>query len=461
MNITTEALENRQVRLIIEVDKDRSEKAMRSAARQIAKQVRIPGFRKGKAPYDVIVRRFGEDTVRQEAAEPLTKEVYQEALEQTAIEPYAPGVLEDISVDPFTFRLVVPLPPAVDLGDYRAYRLKPQRVRVYKKQVEQALEEIRANNAILEPVERPVEMSDVVTLNLLAHGVDGTEVLKAEDTQVLVDDGNENLILGFAEAVLGMQADEERSFTLRLPDDFPQESLRGQEAEFAVKMTAVHNRTLPDLDDDLARAAGNFDSLQELEKHVKGQLRQAAQARADEEYAGKVLEAIIEQSQIEYPPMILDGELDDAVEQVERSVKREARLTLEDYLRLQSKSMNELRDELKPGAEQRLRRALVMTKVVELEKLVVDQEEISAQIEGMSAPWGDRADEMRASLNSSEGQRTITSRLLGNKAAQRLVAIARGEAPEPTDESAPIQESGEADAPEESEGPAPTSKEIQ
>jgi trigger factor len=428
LEITTEPLERCQLRLTIKVDEERAQKAMRHAARRIAKQVNIPGFRKGKAPYELIVQRYGEDTVRQEAAEALAEPVCREVLEQEEIEPYAPVALESIELHPVTFKFTISLPPTVDLGDYRDYRLKPRKVRVYKKEMQQALEQLREQNVILEPVERPATLGDRVEIDLVGRTADEVEFLKGDNIRVLLDAENTEPAPGFVEAILKMEGGEERTFILTLPDDFPREELRGHEAEFTVKMVKVYESTLPELDDDLARTVGNFDSLKELEQHVKEQLRQAAQQKADEEYTAQVLKDLLEQSQVEYPTEMLEKELDKAVKEVEQAVQRETRLPLEDYLRFQSQTMEELREDLKPRATAQLKHALVLGKVVGLEGLEIDEEEIDAHIEKVSAPWGARADEMRASLNSPEGRRAARSRLLTDKAVQRLVAIARGEA---------------------------------
>jgi len=143
LEITTETLENRQMRLTIEIDDEQAAKGMQRAARQIARQVNIPGFRKGKAPYELIVQRFGEDTVRQEAAEILVEEAFREAMKQEEITPYAPGVLDNVDLDPMSFTFIVPLHPTVELGDYRSYRRKVKKVRVYKKDVQEALEKMQ------------------------------------------------------------------------------------------------------------------------------------------------------------------------------------------------------------------------------------------------------------------------------------------------------------------------------
>ncbi len=430
MKTITEPLENRQMLLTIEVDEERTQKAMRRVVRQIAQKTNFPGFRKGKAPYGLIVQRYGEDTIRKEAAEVLTEEVYREALEQEGIKPYALGVLDELALYPITFKLTIPLHPITDLGDYRDYRLPPPEVKVHKKQVQQALEKMREQNVILERVARPAALGDRVAIDLLGRTAEGVEFLKGDGINMLLDAESADPVPGFAEAIVGMNEGEERILTLTLPDDFHRKELQGQAAEFTIKLAEVYESTLPELDDDLARTVGNFDSLKELEEHVRKQLQQAAQEKADEEYAGQVLKAIIEQAHVEYPPGMLKEALDEGVEEIKQAVKREAHLSMEDYLRVQNKSMEELREDLEPHATARLKRILVMGDIVRLEGLNVDEEEISAQIEEVSSPWGARADEMRVSLNSKGGRQAMRSRLLSNKAVQRLVAIAKGEAPE-------------------------------
>ncbi|MEE8390810.1 MAG: trigger factor [Anaerolineae bacterium] len=430
MKISTETLPDRQLHLTIEVDEEQTQKAMRRAARQIARQVNIPGFRKGKAPYELVLQRFGEDTVRKEAAEALVEKVYLEAIEQEGIEPYAPGTMEEVELNPLAFQFNISLPPVLDLGDYRDYRLKPRKVRVYKKEIRQALEEIRNQNAIFDPVERPAARDDGATIDLVGQTTEGVTFLQQKGVRVILEAGSNEPAPGFIDAIVGMEADEERTFTLTLPGDFPQQELRGQEAEFTVKMLTVYDSILPELDDDLARTVGNYDSFNELENEVKEQLRQAAQQKGDQEYRAQVMKDLLEQAQIEYPPVMLQEKLDSLVKEVEQTVKREAKLSLDDFLRFQNKTIEELGEELEPRATDQLRRTLMLSEIVRLEELTADDEQVNAQIEEIIAPLGTRADEVRASLNSKENRVGIRSRLLADKAVERLVAIAKGNAPE-------------------------------
>lgn len=427
MDITTEPLENCQLRLTITVDEEQAQQAMQRAARQIAQDVNIPGFRKGKAPYELIVQHYGEERVRREAADLLAEEVYHQALEENDIHPFAPADLDDLKLHPLTFSFTIPLRPSVDVGKYRSYRLKPPRVKISRKEVREALEQIREQNAILEHVDRPAALGDSVVISLVARATQGEKVSEADSVRLVLEAGRPLPAPGFAEALVGMQAGEKRTLTLPLGDDFPEEELRGEEIEFTVDLQEVRDRTLPRLDDDLARSVGNYDSLRELTKQVRAELLQAAQEDADEEYATRVVEAIVEKAHVAYPPVMFEEALDDTVEDFERTVRKEMRLSLEDYLRLQRKSMEELRADLEPAARDDLRRALVLGEIARKEALDVDEEEIAQHIDAVSSRFGVRADDVRASLNSEVGRHSLRSRMIGSKAVQRLVAIARGE----------------------------------
>ena len=258
-----------------------------------------------------------------------------------------------------------------------------------------------------------------------------------------------------------METGGERTFALTLPPDFPQEAYRGEEVDFTVKVTEVYNYVKPELDDDLARVAGNYESFEELEQEIREALRTAAEQQAEREYAEQVVADIAEQAHVEYPPVMLERELDELVREVEQSVRREARLSLEDYLRIQGKSLEQFREELTPRAEERLKRGLVLSHVVAQENLEIGEGEVATHIDEVSAPWGSRAEQVRATLETDSGRTAVSSRLLVNKAVERLVTIAKGEfelapADEPESEEVTAEETAEPEGDgQKDESPAP------
>ncbi len=447
MKISSEAIGERQLALTIEVDEERVERAQRETARQISREVDIPGFRKGKAPYDVVVQRLGRDVVRQELVNSLAQDVYREALDKEELVPYAPGTLEEVEFEPLRLQFVVPLTPEVDLGGYRDYRREFPNVEVAEEAVERALQSIREQNAVLNPVDGPAAAGDVVVGWLEGRGPDGGVFVEEEEARILLETEDDGPIPGLVDALIGVEAGEERRFDLTLPEDFEVEALQGEEAAFSADVESVYERILPELDDDLARTVGKYDSFAELEEDVRERLRERQRAEAEGEYAEKVLEAIIDQAEVSYPPMMLEEALDSAVEEYEAQVERREHMMLRDYLRIQGKTMDDLREELRPEVEKSLVRSLVLGEVVEREGLAVSDEELDIQIAESSEQYGERAEAVREALRAPERQRDIRNRMLASKAAKQLVTIAKGKA----ERTAAEDEPGEAGEPERSE----------
>jgi trigger factor len=443
LKIETQPQENRTLKLTVEVDDERLQPALRAAARRISKDYRIPGFRPGKAPYEVVLRHFGENTIYQTALEDLSQSIYKEVLEQENIDPYAPGELEDVKFKPVVLTYTVPLAPEVDLGDYRALRLPFQAPAVSDEAVQDQLEHLREHQAVVEPVERPAELNDVVTLDAKAFlntGENPSDFLLADqDVALVLDEKADWPMPGFAQQVVGMSAGSDRKFDLAFAEDYANESLRGQVAHFEVTVKEVKARALPEWNDELARSLGDFESLDALRAKTRADLERQASRQVERDYADQVINQLVEQAKIDYPPVLLENELDDVLNDLDRRL-REQRLTLDDYLKIQNKTKEQLREESRPTAETRLKRSLALGKIVSLEGLTVSAEDVAERVEVLSTPWGDRADEMRKVLASDDSRRMLAVDLLSDKAVERLVAIGKGESVPPP---APLAEAAD------------------
>ncbi len=449
MKVETQDLENRQLRLTVEVPEDRVAAAMRSAARKLGSKTRIPGFRSGKAPYEVLLSRFGEDTVFEEALEGLGQEVYRQALKTADIEPFAPGTLDEVvSRTPLVLRYTVPLAPEVDLGAYRDLRLPFEPPPVTPEAVEAFLEELRQSQALIEPVDRPAQLSDVIVVDvrgvLLSQDDSQPEtLLDQKQASVLLSEGLDWPVAGAATHFLGLKAGDSREFDYTFPEDYPNESLRGRTAHFQVSCREVRSRTVPEWSDELARSLAEVSDLEGLRARVRQSLEQEARRRAEDDYAEQVVDRVVEQARVTFPPQIVAEELDDMLKDLDFRL-RSQKLSLAEYLRIEKKSEEDLRRELEPRARQRIRRALVLSEVVEVEGLEASEEEVQAELERMVAGAGDMGENIRKIFDHPSGRKRIAVDLLTQKAIQRLVAIARGEAPASTSaessESSEVQE---------------------
>ncbi len=443
MKVTPEEHPNRQVTLTVEVEEERAQRALRQAARRLSRRTRIPGFRPGKAPYAIVARTVGEDYLRTEAFEAIGQQLYKDALEEAEIEAYAQGTLDDVQWDPLTFKVTVPLPPLVELGDYRALRVPAEPILVLDEEVDEALQQLRERYAEWVPVDRPAAYDDMLVMDIKGT-VGDEEIMNQQNWERVLQEESSGSLPGFDAALVGLNTGDEHSFDVTYPEGATRWA--GETARFEVTLHGVKAKELPPLDDELARTIGEHETLDELQEAVREDLR--TQRKAESDYEGKVLDALVEQTQIEFPPLMLDKELDDLLGNHDRLLRQQG-MPLDEWLRVSGKSVEEYREENRPQAERRLKRSLALSELVEQEELAVEDADVDEEIERRVARQSsDTAERLRELLDSSSGQQMVRNDLLTRLARQRLLSIAKGEF-EPSaaeeEEAAEQEEAAEAE----------------
>jgi trigger factor len=433
LKVETQDLANRQLQMTVEVPAEKLEAAMRSAARRLATKTSIPGFRPGKAPYDVLLQRLGESAVFDEAIDTLGQQVYREALESTSLQPFAPGSFDEVvSQEPLVLRYTVPLQPVIGLGAYRDLRIPVESPEVTDEALESFLEELRQGQALIEPADRPAQLSDVVLVDIRAELPAQEEkpaetLLRQDGASVLVSEANDWPIPGIAERLVGLKAGDDRDFDYTFPEDYPTENLRGKAAHFHLQCHEVKSRFVPEWTNELARSLGDFEDLLDLRTKARKSLGEQARQRGEAEYREKVLQAVVDAASVEYPPQLLEEELTDLVRDLEMRL-RSQKLSLADYLKIQKKTEQDIRADLEPTAQGRIKRGLVLSEVAEAEKIEATEEEVTAEIQKMVEQSKDIGDSLRKVFDNPTGRRRIAVDLVTEKAIARLASIARGEA---------------------------------
>ena len=442
MNINTIFQEDHQVKLTVELDLQPFNEAKQQAARQIAKRIRIPGFRPGKAPYPIILRTVGESTVVQEAMDLLIEKLYPTILEEAKIKPYGPGTLSNIlSYDPPTLEFVVPLEPTIALPEYHKIRLPYELQDITEEDVDQVLENFQDRSATFTRVERPAQEDDQVSLRLSAERKspsDGQELTLIADRQTTLtitpadsEAKNEWPFSGFSRHLVGLSAGEEKTFEFTYPDDASIENFRGIEAIFRIKVESIKLRTLPALDDEFATSLGKYESLQALRNEIHTGLSEQRKNDYERNYQNRIIDEIIKEAQIQYPPQMLDRELEEYQNQLINRLSQQ-KMDLTTYLKTRQLDEEGLRAELKPVIEQRIRRSLVLVEVSRQENIRVDQQvvqkETVSNINQINEYY--KPEEARRILTQDFIQNmvgNITSDLMVQATVQRLTSIARGD----------------------------------
>jgi len=441
--VTTELLDSHEALLDVVFEDKAVDDAKRRAARKISRELNIPGFRRGRAPYMKVVHYVGEPTVVQEAAELLLDESYSKFLDAAEISPYGPGEFVDMQPSPLTFKIRVPLEPVVDLGDYTELREEWTGPTVSDDEIDQVLAQVREENAVLELVDRAAEMGDELHVNVQAT-VDGDVVVDEDDVEVVLSEERPFLSAEFVAALVGMKAEEESSFTLTLPDTIENAELQGAEAAFSVKVTEVHERSLPELDDALASTVGSFESFDELKQDIVARMLAQKQEQAETVYRNAVTEKLVAGATFSYPPQMISETLDEIVEETTQQVQRQGKMSLEDALRLEGRTIEQYREEMTDQAEARVKRTLALRQLALDESIEVSDDEVvqayTAFLEqiGMAGQMA----ENDLDLDSPMGN-NFRNTAFGRKVMERLMAIGRGEGDA---DEALIQGPAEADA---------------
>lgn len=449
-----ELLETHEAILTLDIDEKTERRAIQKTTRRISREVNIPGFRKGKAPPNIVMRMIGRDTVLAEAAEDLLQDFYPKALEQAEIEPYGPAEIEDINLSPMRVSLRVPLMPEVELGDYESVRLEPEPVQITEEEMASALDNIRDEHAILEPLEGPAEEGDVLLLSMLEGEHNGDVLVHEHDLEVVLDPEREFVAPGLMEQLIGLSAGDEDTFSVTLPEDFEEEALRGEELQFTLEVDQTYERTLPDLDDALASTVGHYETLEELKDHLRAEMLEYKERQVEKEYREALLDAYIAQANIHYPPLMIEQEIDDKLEEMKADIKRRSDMAWDDILAQQGIDEEQVREDLRPSAVESIEIGLILAEFAELFDVEVSDEEIKAEMVSSLQQMGiSDLNLLGAFKLDSPAGRDTHARLMARKTLGRLERLAQGlPLEEPEVESEVVAESEEEDVPSLGEG---------
>jgi trigger factor len=473
LKIETQTRDDHQVNIVVELERERMEGAKRRAARRISERKSVPGFRPGKAPYDVVLRTFGEGVIVEEAVDILLDEVYPEALKEAKVEPAAPGSLEKMDKlnETPTFTFLVPLAPTVDLGDYRSIRMPYEWQEPGEDKLEESLGELRQMYAKTETVERPIEQGDFVMVDL--KGVK----TKAEEGEAPAFDrtgfpvfirkdekADEWPFSGFSKELVGLNVGDSKSFTHKFPKDLEDEALKGQSVKFDVTVKMVRGTILPELNDEFAKMVGPFETMQALRDAMKANLASQSKAEYDDKYFSDIIEKVKEGATIKYAPQTIDHEVEHVMEDIKGRLAAQS-MDLAAYLK--AREMDEekfIAEEARPTAVKRLERSLIMDVMAKKEKIQLDKEILNQSFE---QTWSElQSDQgfqksMKGKSQASQQVMNAVAMESANRAyvrqtLDRIKAIALGEAP---DLEAKAEEKVEAPAAEETSAESPAGEE--
>ena len=411
-----------QVEIRVEAPSAELDRAVDVAVRRIARGLRIPGFRPGKAPAPVVERTVGWDAVRREAIEELIPSLYVRAVEQAGLEPVGDPNVESFEIErhqPVKFTATVTVRPDVDLRDYLSMRVDEPRTEVGDKEVDEAVEEVRRRHAELRDVSRPAQSGDVLRCVLVMRR--GEEVLSGPEEERDLELDRERLLPGLADALVGLSAGDEHGFDLTLPEDYSQEDLRGASVHVEARIVTVRERDLPAVDDELAKKDGNAETAEAMREHYRTLLEENARRHDEEHFEQAVLEAFRDSVAVDVPEVMVDSEIDRQVREMELQLAQMG-LQFDKYLEYTGTDLAQFRGERREPAAQRVKLQLALDALADSEGLEVEESQVEREEERLTAGRKLTADQRHRIHHAAHADLTRRA------AVDRLLEIARGQA---------------------------------
>jgi trigger factor len=422
MQITTTPAPKSTVIVEVEVPAERLSSAVGEATRALSRRTKVPGFRPGKAPRGVLEAVLGHGAVLEEAVDRLVQSAYRDALIEKEILPLTNAEVDIVQAEegkPLIFKATVPVRPEVTLGDYRSFNFRPEIETIDDAKVDKVIEELRDQNASLSPVEdRGAKKGDyaVIKYEGTRDGV-AFEGGSAERMPLII--GEDRLIPGFEDELVGLKVDDTKGFDITFPDDYGEESLAGQKAHFEVELRELREKILPDVDDDFARSMGDFTDMANLRDEVRKRLERNALDKARHTFSDRIIEYAVANATIDLPDILVEQEVEVMHDEFRAALARQG-IGEEAYEKVSGKSHEELHADFRPDAEKRVKVLLVLSKIAEVEDIAISDGDVAAEIaRGRERYAGDP--KLTKYFESDRGRNYIRSTLRRSRVVERLV----------------------------------------
>ena len=426
MSLQVENLEHNMVKVTIEVDAAKLDAAITKAYNKKKNQFNIPGFRKGKVPQKLIEKEYGVEIFYEDAANILIPDAYAEEMKDCDLEIVSRPEIDVVQLEkgkPFIFTAELAVKPEVTLGDYKGLDVPKTRVTVKKEEVEEELKRTQEQNAREITIEaRPVKDGDILTIDY-SGSVDGEkfEGGTAQDQTLIIGSGA--FIPGFEEQLIGKELNEETEINVTFPEEYHAADLAGKEAVFEVKIKAIKEKELPELDDEFASEVSEFETLDEYKADIKEKIRERKKEEAKTERENKLVDLAVENAQMDIPDAMVEEQVQQMTEEFAQRLSYQG-LSMEQYLQFSGMDAQKFADDMKPQAVKRIETRLVLEAIVKAENIEVSEEEYKAEVEKMAAMYQMETEQLEKLIQDAQKEQMMDD-IAVQKAVDFLVAEAK------------------------------------
>ncbi|MGM0438380.1 MAG: trigger factor [Bacillota bacterium] len=383
MEVVKKDLEDNKVELKVEIEPERVNDALEQAYKKVVKDVEIPGFRKGKVPRKILEAQYGKEILHKDALDILIPEGYRDAIEEADIEPIDQPEIDDYYIaedEPATFSATVEVKPTVELGEYTGLGVEKEDVEITEEDIEERIEHTRDQHSQLQSVDRDtVEDGDFAIIDFEGK-IDGEPFEGGSGEEYSLEIGSNTFIPGFEEKLIGAKVGEETDVEVTFPEDYNAEDLAGEDAVFSVEVKEIKAKQKPELDDDFAKEASDFETMEEWRESIKEEIKEQKEQQAEQEYENKLLDEISENCEVDVPEKMVDNELDKMFQNLSQSISSQG-LEVEEYLNYMGMDEESWREDNRETASKRVENNLILEAIAAAEEIEVSDEKVDEEIE--------------------------------------------------------------------------------
>ena len=392
-----------EVKLEITIEAEKFENAIKKVYFQNAKYFNIPGFRKGKAPQNIVEKYYGKEIFYEDAFNDIAGEEYEKAIKESKLDVVGKPQIDIVTMEKgqdLVFTAIVATKPEVELGNYKGIEIEKIEYNVEDSDIEANLKQMQEKNARVVSVETPVENGNIAVIDFEGF-VDGVpfEGGKAENHSLEIGSGS--FIPGFEDQVIGMKIDEEKDINVKFPEEYFSKDLAGKDATFKVKLHEIKKKELPELDDEFAKDVSEFDTLEELKNSIKERLINENKNKEKYEKEEAVMKVVTEGMKVDIPAGMIEVEIDNMVKDMEQRMSYQG-LKLDQYLKMINKTESDFRKDFEPQAIEAIKSRLALEAIIKNEKIEATEKEIKDKLEEMAKNYGKKAEELEENQNIKE-----------------------------------------------------------
>ncbi len=423
MNVKMEKIENNVVKLEITVEAEKFNEAMKKAFAKNAKKFNIPGFRKGKAPMNIIKKYYGEGVFYEDAINFCCDDTYSTAINENNIKPVDYPEIDVVQVGEgkeFIYTAVVTVVPEVELGEYKGLEVKKPVYEVKDEEVENELKSMQQRNARIETKEDgTVEKGDIAVIDFKGF-VNGEAFEGGEGTDYQLEIGSGTFIDNFEDQLVGLKKDDEKEVVVKFPEEYGREDLNGKDATFKVTVKDIKVKELPTLDDEFAKEVSEFDTIDEVKADIRRKMEEANELRAKREFEEAAIDAVCANAKVEIPNVMIDKEIDNMLKDLEMRLKYQG-LDLQTYYQYTNNTEEKVREYMKETADKRVKTDLVVEEIAKKENIDATEEELLERATEMAKQYGSKDLEKTAKLVLESQKNYLKVDVVNEKVVKMLV----------------------------------------